>query len=54
MKKFVAQFNDGSYINTSADTMKTHEDMLFVYQGGELVAVADLSAVIRAHLSEVG
>lgn len=54
MKIFVVHLNDGSYINTKADTMEVIDNMLHVKDGNNLVAVIDLSAVVAAHLSERG
>lgn len=53
MSKFVAQLNDGSYINTPADTMVVKENMLFAYKEGKLVALVDLGAQISARIENV-
>lgn len=52
MKKFTATLNDMSFINTQADRMEVKENMLWVYNGGELVALVETSAIITAHISE--
>lgn len=52
MKRFAATLNDGSYINAEATRMQLVENMIHVYDGGELVALVDISAVIIAHISE--
>ena len=54
MTKFIAQLNDNSYINTPADRMTREDNMLYAYNGGELVAAVDISAVLAAYLSERG
>lgn len=54
MNKFVAQLNDGSYINTQADRMEVRENILYAYHEGQLVALVDITAVISAHLRENG
>lgn len=54
MSKFVAQLNDGSFINTQAERMEVRDNLLFVYHGDQLVALVDTSAVISAHISERG
>lgn len=56
MKRFVANFNDGHGMNIQADRMETTQDgnALLIYDDGQLVGYADLSAVISAHLSEQG
>lgn len=52
MKRFVAQLNDGSFMNVPADRMEVSGTDMFVYLGDSLVAYLDLSAVLSAHLSE--
>ncbi len=56
MRRFVAAFNDGHGMNIQADRMERTEDgnALLIYDDGQLVGYADLSAVISAHLSEQG
>lgn len=54
IKRFCAQLNDGSYINVVADRMDLKENMLFVYDGPELVALADISVVLSARISDEG
>lgn len=54
IKRFCAQLNDGSYINVVADRMELKENMLFVYDGPQLVALADISAVISARIGDEG
>ena len=52
MKRFIAQLNDGSYINIAADKMELAENNLLVYAAGKLVAYVDCSVVLTAHLNE--
>lgn len=52
MKRFTAQLNDMSYINVQADRMELVDNMLRVWDGNNLVAIVDISAIITAHLSE--
>ena len=54
MKRFVATLNDMSYINTPADRMEVRDNMIWVWDGSQLVAMVDVSAVICAHVSERG
>ena len=54
MTRFIVQLNDCSYINTPADRMIKEENMLYAYNGSELVAAVEISAVIAAYLSEKG
>lgn len=50
MKRFIAVLNDGSFINISASKMELTEDIIIVWNGAELVAYLDTSAVIAAHI----
>ncbi len=54
IKRFCAQLNDNSFINVVADRMELKENMLFVYDGPELVALADISVVLSARISDEG
>ena len=54
MKRFTATLNDMSFINTAADRMEVSDNMLYVYDGSQLVALVELSAIITAHISERG
>ena len=54
MTKFIAQLNDHSYINTPADRMIKEDNMLYAYNGNDLVAAVEISAVIAVYLSERG
>lgn len=52
MKRFTATLNDMSFINVPADRMELVDNMLRVYDGRELVAITDISAIITAHVGE--
>ena len=54
MKRCNVVLNGGSYINVAADRMETQENMLYVWDGKNLVAVVEITAVISAHISEKG
>lgn len=54
MKRFTATLNDMSFINTVADRMEVSENMLYVYDGHQLVALVEITAIIVAHISERG
>lgn len=52
MKRFVATLNDCSFINVQATRMEIVDNAIVVWDGNELVAYVDTSAVISAHLGE--
>ena len=52
MKKFCATLNDMSFINTEGDRMEVKDNMLYVYDGDQLVALVEITAIISAHISE--
>ena len=52
MKKFIATLNDMSFINITADRMEINDNMVHVYDSGQLVALVEMSAIITAHISE--
>ena len=52
MKRFIAQLNDGSFINVTADRMEERSGGIFAYDGEGMVAFVDLDAVVCAHVSE--
>ena len=54
MKRCNIVLNGGSYINVAADRMAMEDNVLYVYDGNSLVAVADISVVLSAHISEKG
>lgn len=53
MKKFFAQLSDKSTIHVVADRMVTEDNMVYVYNGDQLVAMADVSMILYAHFSSV-
>ena len=54
MKRCNIVLNDGSYINVAADWMTKEDDMLYIWDEKDLVAVVEITAVISAHISEKG
>ena len=54
MKKFVAQINDGGFVNIDADRMTFDGEYIVVQRGDETVAVLDINVVLMAHISEKG
>ena len=54
---FFALLSDKSYIHVPADRMKEEDNMIYVYDGDQLVAMADVSVILHAHFGvsmEVG
>lgn len=54
MRKFVAQINDGGFVNIDADRMTFDGEYIVVKRGDETVAVLDINVVLMAHISEKG
>ena len=54
MKRCIITLNGGSYINVAADRMEKEDYMLYAYDGDNLVAAVEITAVISAHISEKG
>lgn len=52
MKRFFAQLNTHQTINRPADRMELEDNSIRVYDGDELVAFLDVSAVLYAHICE--
>ena len=52
MKRFVATLSDCSYINVPATRMEMSENALLVWDGNDLVAYVEVSAIISAHIGE--
>ena len=52
--RFVATLNDQSFINVPADRMEVRENLLWVWNGKNLVAMVEITAIICARLSEGG
>lgn len=53
-KRFNAALNGDSYVNVPATRMEVDDNMLYVWNGDELVALLDVGVVLSAHISEVG
>ena len=51
MNFFFAQLSDNSYISIPADRMEVIENMTYVYDGNNLVALVDVSTILSAHIS---
>lgn len=53
MKMFFAQLSDKSYIHVPADRMEVKDNIAYVYDGDQLVAMVDVSMILLAHISNV-
>lgn len=53
-KRFNAVLNGDSYVNVAATRMEVKDDMLYVWNGDDLVALLDVGVVLSAHISEKG
>lgn len=53
-KRFTASLNGGAYVNVPATHMEMDDNMLYVWNGEDLVALLDVSVVLSAHISEKG
>ena len=53
-KRFNAILNGDSYVNVAANRMEIKDNMLYVWDGYNLVALLDLSVILSAHISEKG
>ena len=53
MKMFFGQLSDKSYIHVPADRMEVNDNMTYVYDGDQLVAMVDVSMVLHAHFGIV-
>ena len=51
MTKFVAQLNDCSFVNISADEMALNNACIEVYHKGKLVGFFDVSVILTAYIS---
>ncbi len=49
MRMFFAQLSDKSYIHVPADRMEVADNMTYIYDGDQLVAMADVSVILHAH-----
>lgn len=53
MKRFVATFNDGSFLNIPADRMEVRENaFILVWLNAQLAAVIDIAGIVGAYMSE--
>lgn len=52
MKRAVYQMPDGSYINVPADRLEKEENMIYAYDGKQLVAAVDVDSIIEVHIGE--
>ena len=53
-KRFTASLVGGSYVNVPATRMEMDDNMLYVWNGEDLVALLDVSVILSAHISEKG
>lgn len=53
-KRFNAILNGDSYVNVAATRMEVNDNMLYVWNGDDLVALLDVSVIMSAHISEKG
>lgn len=51
---FFAQLSDQSSIHVPADRMEISDNMIYIYDGDNLVALADVSAILHAHFGIKG
>lgn len=51
MKMLFVQLSDKSYIHIPADRMEVSDNMTYIYDGDQLVAMADVSVILHAHFS---
>jgi hypothetical protein len=49
--KFFAQLSDNSFIHVPADRMEVIDNMTYIYDGNQLVAMVDVSVILHAHFS---
>ena len=54
MKRITILLNGGEHVNIPADRMEVTDTELRAWNGNDLVAHVDTSAVVCAHLSEKG
>lgn len=52
--RFAATLNDQSFINVPADRMEVRENLLWVWDNKDLVALVETTAIISAKLCEGG
>ena len=52
MKRFVAIFNDGSFVNIPATRMEITGETIIAYNGDDVVAYADIGFTLAAHIGD--
>ncbi len=52
MKRFVAIFNDGSFVNVPATRMEITGESIIAYDGDAVVAYADIGFTLTAHIGD--
>ena len=53
-KRFNAILVGDSYVNVPATRMEIIDNMLYVWNGDDLMALLDVSVILSAHISEKG
>lgn len=53
-KRFNAVLVGDAYVNVAATRMEVNDNMLYVWNGDDLVALLDVSIIMSAHISEKG
>ena len=53
-KRFNAVLNGDTYVNVPATRMEVDDNMLYVWNGDELVALLDVGVILSAHICEKG
>lgn len=53
-KRFNATLNGDGFVNVAATRMEVKDNMLYVWNGDDLVALLDVSVILSAHISEKG
>ena len=53
-KRFNAILTGDSFVNVPATRMEINDNMLYVWNGDELMALLDVSVILSAHISEKG
>ena len=53
-KRFNATLLGDAFVNVIATRMEVNDNMLYVWNGTDLVALLDVNVIMSAHLSEKG
>ena len=53
-KRFNAVLVGDAYVNVAATRMEVKDDMLYVWNGDDLVALLDVSVILSARINETG